>query len=37
MEICARQALSAFATATLGFNKVLDYAPRNWTKALTRH
>jgi hypothetical protein len=37
MEIYARQALSAFATATPGFNKALDYAPRNWTKALMRH
>ena len=32
----ARHALSAFAKATPGFNKLLEYVPRNWKKVLTR-
>jgi hypothetical protein len=34
-ETYARHALSAWAKATPGFNKVLEYIPRNWKKALT--
>jgi hypothetical protein len=33
----ARHALSAWAKATPGFNKLLEYVPRNWKKVLTRH
>jgi hypothetical protein len=33
----ARHALSAWAKATPGFNKLLEYVPRNWKKLLTRH
>ena len=33
----ARHALSAFAKATPGFNKLLEYVPRDWKKVLTRH
>jgi hypothetical protein len=32
-----RHALSAFGKATPGFNKLLEYMPRNWRKLLTRH
>ena len=32
----AWHALSAFAKATPGFNKLLEYVPRNWKKVLTR-
>ncbi len=33
----ARHAMSAWAKATPGFNKLLEYVPRNWKKVLTRH
>ena len=33
----ARHALSALAKATPGFNKLLEYVPRDWKKVLTRH
>ena len=32
----ARHALSAWAKATPGFNKLLEYVPRNWKKTLSR-
>jgi hypothetical protein len=34
-ETYARHALSAWAKATPGFNKLLEYIPRDWKKALT--
>jgi hypothetical protein len=33
----ARHTLSAWAKATPGFNKLLEYIPRDWKKVLTRH
>jgi len=36
-ETYARHALSAWAKATPGFNKLLEYVPRNWKKVLSRH
>jgi len=35
METYARHAVSAWAKATPGFNKLLEYVPRNWRKTLT--
>jgi hypothetical protein len=32
-----RHALSDWAKATPGFNKLLEYVPRDWKKVLTRH
>jgi hypothetical protein len=36
-ETYMRHALSAWAKATPGFNKLLEYIPRDWKKVLTRH
>ena len=36
-ETYLRHALSAWAKATPGFNKLLEYVPRDWKKVLTRH
>jgi hypothetical protein len=36
-ETYLRHMLSAWAKATPGFNKLLEYIPRDWKKVLTRH
>jgi len=36
-ETYMRHALSAWAKATPGFNKLLEYVPRDWKKVFTRH
>ena len=36
-ETYMRHMLSAWAKATPGFNKLLEYIPRDWKKVLTRH
>ena len=36
-ETYIRHALSAWAKATPGFNKLLEYIPRDWKKIFTRH
>jgi hypothetical protein len=36
-ETYLRHTLSAWAKATPGFNKLLEYIPRDWKKVLTRH